>query len=256
MSTVGKLARGLLSGGAGYFANVADEQRKERESDALMMRQMALKRLDQQFNLEGKQVDQTNRIAFDDVQTSNKMVSTGAELGIRGGLAAQEDERKAAAAAADDVREFGIWLKKQPIELRNNLTMEDFKQDRTDRRTEFSENQQNRRSVVAKGVDAAGDVTYRTARGDTTTMRGMKPTPSGGDDLGFADAPPGQAAPSSAVTPQKTYTASDFNQALAEAGMLKAKGDPRFKDKTPAEIRQIIRDWFEEKGLRLSTSGD
>lgn len=276
MGGLGRALGGLIGGiGKGMEQQTLAQMQLDRD-EVMYRRQVALQNLGHQQGLEDKSVDQTNRLAFDSSSTTNKIRATTAELGVRGQLAAADDERTAARERDKDLREFQIWLKKQPIELQNSLTLEDFKNDREDARAREAQGAEAGRQVAATGVDANGNIVVLKGNDAIVRTRGIKPVPhadsfflsggatvtAGGGGAGPVPAARGggllnQPAPAPAVAaePPKTYTVADLNEALAEAARLKAQGDPRFKDKTTEEIRSDITGWFRQRGLRLSTNG-
>ncbi len=212
MSFVGKLARGLLQGAAGYYGKVAEQQEYDRRADILMEREMALKNLDAQLDRQGE----THR---GNIDAGLERVQTAATIEIN---------------AADEEAKFATWLKKQPIELRSQLTLEDFRQDRQDSRYQEGQDRQDRRQqrqlderVVATGTDADGNLTV--AKGNDAIVRFRNLRPKGVVDEGGSrvrprpeEAEPAAASPppaSSAEAPTKTYTLAEAEQTAAKYGV-------------------------------------
>jgi hypothetical protein len=228
MSFAGKLARGLLAGGAGYYGKVAEEQAETRKSDALLMREKALA----QFNsdLTNERTTHTGNVdaALDTVKTNNKVRGEKDILPAKTAAQIEVDSAK-------EETDFRIWKKKQPIELQNDLTLEDYRNDRQDSRAVASDS----RRVVAEGVNGDGDVVITYSDGRVTTMKGMKPKPGGGKsgatnilDLDEGGGGGTVTAPAKAAGPDY----SQYRQLMAEARM-----DPRYKEMAGPDLRREIR---------------
>lgn len=272
MGGLGRIFGGLLEGVGAGMEQQATMDAQTRRDDALYRRQVALQNLENDQAIGREDRAQTNRLELDTHQTGNRMIATSAELKQRGQLAAQDDDRALQLALAKEDRDYKLWVAKHSIEQRDQLTLEDFRQTRQDARESKQQAGTSSRSTLATGVDAEGNVVVLRPDGSLMTAHGMKPLPRATPGMDFAglyaQGGAGTAAPAPAPAargggllnqpaPAKpnTYTVSDFNEALAEAGRLKAQGDPRFKNMTPDQIRTEIKGWFEQRGLRLSTNG-
>jgi hypothetical protein len=273
MSTLGKVARGLLSGAAGYYGKVAEQDEYDRRTQALADREMALKHLDSQLTEQ-----RAARQALLDRGTNRQRIQDQGDEDIRGApyKAASQmavDSHRAGLKQDEMLADYAIWLKKQPVELQNKLTLQDFMEDRQDKRTEYIQGQETGRTemhegredkrqerrlgedVVATGVDANGNTVVAKGNDSHVTFRGMKPTPRvdpltgnilGGGSTGQT-APAPQAAPSEARPKDKTYTASEFNEAVAAAAM-----DPRYRGMSGDEVRKLLKQRLKDQGYSLT----
>lgn len=178
MSGLGKVARGLASGLSKYYGEVARQEIEERKIRSLADRQMAIEAIKAENDL--NRIDRQG-----EVNAGLEVVRTNQEIRKKRELLPDETEatikvetRKGAIREAEAERDFLRDIRKLEVEFGYKVDEKKLEAGLQEARDAANDG----RKVVATGVNAAGDVVVTYANNRVTTMRGMKPTPSGKAD--------------------------------------------------------------------------
>lgn len=262
-----KLFRGLLTGGADYFGKVAEEERKTREADILLQREMALKRFEQVVTNEN--ADQT-LVRSKDLASHQGLITrnnTAAELGQRGVLDAFKERREAVREEVKEGRANQEWDRRREASFQDEI----LKMEKASG-IKMSEAEKQHRLDIAKqsyfdGVNIdrwetdsdTGELVGVTRRGTVYRGSGVKPVQQTTEDgwgwrtgggTGGGTGEGTTTGDAGETRPPNTYTAAEFQATLAEARM-----DPRFKHMSAQELRALVTEKLKEQGLRLAPNG-
>lgn len=233
MSFGGKLARGLLQGASNYYGKVAENQEYDRRAEAMMAREAALSRLKTQ-----------EAMVLSTHQGKISQENTRAELGIKGQLAAQDDERTAVRALIELKEKFRQEWALMTEKERLGMSREQYVQSQLNARQsreialarearEDAQAHEEATKPIATMTNERGEVVQGFGSGNVRTYNDSRPTPSSrADDDGLPSRV--KAAPA-ASAPRAAADFSQFNQMLSEAAM-----HPDFKGKSAAQIRAEI----------------
>lgn len=160
---------------------------------------------------------------------------------------------------------------KEEIELRNKLESGEIKS--VVRGADGTYYGVTNKGLVATGVAAAAETSasatsltegqieaiYQDKR--RAWLKGGKqgPEPTRSEVIAEAKTAPGallrtQPLPNETKA-KNTYTMAEYQATLADAGTRAARGDPRFKGKSPAEIKRMIDENFRAAGMKLAPNG-
>ena len=266
MGTFKNVLGGLLTGAGVAMEKQATLQAQERRDEILERREMALAKY-------RSDIDTQARKDLSDYTTANDMTKTEMELGIRGNLAAADDERRGVLEAEKDKREFTNWTKKNQIEFKQDLT-------RDAKQHGFKLSEQANAAALETAQQAARDGTNITrweTNAEDGTLIGVTatgkiyrsnvvPTPKGKGDEGslmdqYGDtpapapkrglvekpaAPAAKAAPT--ADPAKVISKQEWTNAYTEALRKKENGDPRFKNLSASQIKAKVDDMLTSQG--------
>jgi hypothetical protein len=263
-----------MQGYGKHLTEVDARQQKERENSALMMREQAIARYRSERNMAEATHAGEVQAGLDTVRTRNEITKTNETLPVR-------TQAEIQVANAREAAGFQTWLKKQPIEMQRDMTLEQLKQQHRlevegvqqagqDRRTQMQETAAERRLRLGKELEGGevghvdvstdGRKVFYDKKGNRiskTHAGAFNPSRAPNEDAGGSEfekelqAMRNRTAPAGTIrtlSPDGGAGHQKITPGEYQSALRAALADPDNRGKSQAEVKQMVDDMLKSAG--------